>query len=112
MIKKRKITGIETKNSTLTDEEVAVLDSRGYNPYMAQPFINIMKDTKKDYDDSKTLWENMYTCDKPGCIFRTIWKKLYEDHLSSDMHIYDRRKGLVELKISKLKTRVMEPIED
>jgi hypothetical protein len=56
----------------------------------------------KGYDDSLSLYDNMFHCSVSGCTFRNIYYIEYVQHMEEDKHCHDPRKG-TDMNMSKLR---------
>jgi hypothetical protein len=63
-----------------------------------KPYFDIMKQELKkagrNYDESKNLWDNMFKCDAQGCLFKTVYLDVYNQHIKYGGHLYNRKDGI------------------
>ena len=65
---------------------------------MISEYINTCKNERVKaglpYNEDKTVYEQLFKCPSPGCIVRTIYFKIFNDHVDADIHCYNSREGL------------------
>jgi hypothetical protein len=81
---------------------------------MISEYIDICKAEREKaglpYNQNKTVWDQLFKCPSPGCIVRTIYFKLFNDHVDANIHCYNSREGLRHP--VKPKSKVIEEVEE
>lgn len=66
--------------------------------YTIEEYITIahseLEKAGKKYDESQSLYANLFICDNPACTFRTLYFYEYERHVSQGFHIQYAKDGI------------------
>lgn len=45
------------------------------------------------YNENKTVYEQLFSCEIEGCIFKNIYYEEYLHHKNADLHVWDAKYG-------------------
>jgi hypothetical protein len=43
------------------------------------------------YDPTKSIYDNLFRCDSPGCLFKNLYYKELKQHINSGLHFFGKK---------------------